>query len=167
MNFHTQMFSCETSVTIWMSLQLSRKQRSFLICDSETCCMTQGTQTWCSCDSLMGWEVAGRFKREGVYVHLSPIHDDTWQKSAKSCKAIILQLKSFLNKRPNFQRSTWWCLHCETHLPGISFRNELKQLAPSGPSVLQQACSSLDSDYPQWFLWALACSRSGALEPTM
>ena len=106
MNFHTQMFSCETSVTIWMSLQLSRKQRSFLICDSETCCMTQGTQTWCSCDSLMGWEVAGRFKREGVYVHLSPIHDDTWQKSAKSCKAIILQLKSFLNKRPNFQRST-------------------------------------------------------------
>ena len=34
----------------------------------------------------MGWEVGGRFKREGTYVHL-------WLKATQYCKAIILQLK--------------------------------------------------------------------------
>ena len=41
----------------------------------------------------MGWEMGGRFRREGAYVHLWPIHVDIWQKSNQSCKAIIVQLK--------------------------------------------------------------------------
>ena len=33
------------------------------------------------------------FKRKGIYVYLSLIHAEVWQKTAKFCKAIILQLK--------------------------------------------------------------------------
>jgi len=43
----------------------------------------------------MGWEVGGRFKREGTYVYLWLIHVDIWQKPY--CKATILQLKIKLN----------------------------------------------------------------------
>ena len=41
----------------------------------------------------MGWEVGGRFKREGTYVYL-------WLKPTQYSKAIILQLKvnTFLKK---------------------------------------------------------------------
>ena len=31
-------------------------------------------------DNLEGWEVRGRFKREGMYVYLWLIHIDVWQK---------------------------------------------------------------------------------------
>ena len=41
----------------------------------------------------IGWEVGGRFKREGTYVYLWLIHVDAQQKPTKYCKAIILQLK--------------------------------------------------------------------------
>ena len=41
----------------------------------------------------MGWEVGGRFKREGICVHLWLIHVDVWQKPTQHCKTIILQLK--------------------------------------------------------------------------
>ena len=41
----------------------------------------------------MGWEVRGRFKREGPYVYLWLIHIDVRQKPTQYCKAIILQLK--------------------------------------------------------------------------
>ena len=41
----------------------------------------------------MGWEAGGRFKREGIYVHLGLIHVAVWQKPTQYCKAIILQLK--------------------------------------------------------------------------
>ena len=37
--------------------------------------------------------MGGRFKREGIYVHLWLILIDAWQKSNQDCKAIILQLK--------------------------------------------------------------------------
>ena len=40
----------------------------------------------------MGWEVGGRFKREGTSVYLWLIHGDVWQKPTQHCKAIILQL---------------------------------------------------------------------------
>ena len=40
-----------------------------------------------------GWEVGGRWKREGTYVHLWLIHADVWQRPTWYCKAIILQLK--------------------------------------------------------------------------
>ena len=41
----------------------------------------------------MGWEVGGRFKREGTYVYLWLISADVQQKTTKFYKAIILQLK--------------------------------------------------------------------------
>ena len=41
----------------------------------------------------MGWEVEGRFKREGTYVYLWLIYVNVWQKPTQYCKAIILQLK--------------------------------------------------------------------------
>ena len=45
------------------------------------------------------WEVGGRFKREGLYVHLWLTHADVWQKPTQHCKAIILQLKIKKKKR--------------------------------------------------------------------
>ena len=36
----------------------------------------------------------GRFKREGTYVYLWPIHVHVWQKPIQYCKAVILQLKT-------------------------------------------------------------------------
>ena len=45
-----------------------------------------------------GWEVGGRFKRKGAYVHLWLTHVDVWQKPNQCCKAIILQLKIKLEK---------------------------------------------------------------------
>ena len=70
------------------------------------CSMTQRTQTG-ACNSVTtqkgrrGWEVGGRFKAEGTYVHLWLIHVDVWQKSNQYCKAIILQLKinKFIKRR--------------------------------------------------------------------
>ena len=49
----------------------------------------------------MGWEVEGRFKREGIYVCLRLIHAEVWQKPTQYCKAIILQLKidTFLKRK--------------------------------------------------------------------
>ena len=41
----------------------------------------------------MGWEVGGRFKREGTYVYPWLIHVDIWQRPTQYYKAIILQLK--------------------------------------------------------------------------
>ena len=45
------------------------------------------------CDNPEGWEVGGRFQREGTYIYLWLIHVDGWQKPTQYCKAIILQLK--------------------------------------------------------------------------
>jgi len=39
-------------------------------------------------------EMGGKFKGEGIYVHLWLIHVDIYQKTTKLCKAIILQLKT-------------------------------------------------------------------------
>ena len=41
----------------------------------------------------MGWEVGGRFKREGTYVSPWLIRVVAWQKLTQHCKAIVLQLK--------------------------------------------------------------------------
>ena len=59
--------------------------------------ITQGAQIWCSVITQrggMGWDVGGRFKKEGTYVYLWLIHGDVWQKPTQYCKAIILQLKT-------------------------------------------------------------------------
>ena len=47
----------------------------------------------------MGWEVAGRFRREGTYIYLWLIHVDTWWKPTQYCKPIIFQLKIFFEKK--------------------------------------------------------------------
>ena len=43
----------------------------------------------------IGWEVGGRFKREGTYLYPWLIHADVWQKSTQHCKAPVLQLTVF------------------------------------------------------------------------
>ena len=47
----------------------------------------------------MGKEMGERFKREGIYVYLWLIHVVVWQKTAKFCKACILQLKKKLKRK--------------------------------------------------------------------
>ena len=44
-------------------------------------------------EGWFGWEVGGRFEREGTYVYLWLIPVDVWQNPARCCKAIVLQLK--------------------------------------------------------------------------
>ena len=44
-------------------------------------------------EAQAGIKIAGRFKREGMYVYLWLILIDVCQKTTKFCKAIILQLK--------------------------------------------------------------------------
>ena len=41
----------------------------------------------------MGWQVGGRFWREGTYVYLWLIQAEVWQKPTQYYKAVILQLK--------------------------------------------------------------------------
>ena len=53
----------------------------------------------------MGWDVGGRFKREGTYVYLWLIHVGAWQKPTQYCKAIILQLKMDILKKKQTPRS--------------------------------------------------------------
>ena len=62
------------------------------------------------CDNLegwdgMGWDMGGRFKREGTYVYLGLILVDIRQKLTQNYKVIILQLK--IN---NFKKE----LNCQT-----------------------------------------------------
>ena len=42
----------------------------------------------------LGWEVGGKFKKEGTYVYLWLTHVDVWQKPMRYCKAITPQLKT-------------------------------------------------------------------------
>ena len=49
----------------------------------------------------MGWEMGGRFKRKGTYVHLWPIHVEYDRKQYN----IVNQL--FSNKK--FKRKRWGC----------------------------------------------------------
>ena len=53
----------------------------------------------------MGSEAGGRFKREGTYVYLRPIHADMWQKPTQHCKTVILQLQLKIKELiPKFRR---------------------------------------------------------------
>ena len=58
----------------------------------------------------MGWDVGGRFKREGTYVYLWLIHVGAWQKPTQYCKAIILQLKMDILKKKKHPEVTEWVL---------------------------------------------------------
>ena len=55
------------------------------------CCMAQETQTGAQPRGV-GWEGDGReVQKGGDYAYLWLIHVEVWQKTAKFCKAIILQ----------------------------------------------------------------------------
>ena len=65
------------------------------------CCMAQETQTGTLYQPRggMGREIGGRFKMEGIHVHLWLTHFEFSQKITKFCKSIILQLKNKLKKK--------------------------------------------------------------------
>ena len=52
-------------------------------------------------NNLKGWEVGGRFKREGTCAYLWLMHIDVWQKPTQYLKAIVLQLKVNLKNSNN------------------------------------------------------------------
>ena len=59
------------------------------------------------CDNLEGWDgkkMGRKFRREGMWVYLWLILVDVWQKTARFCKAIILQLKSKVGKKIFYER---------------------------------------------------------------
>ena len=62
----------------------------------------------------MGWEVGGRFKREGTYVYLWLIHVDVRQKPTQYCKVITLQLKINRLKNKHF-----WSLYTNNSVISI------------------------------------------------
>ena len=60
------------------------------------------------CNSLEGWdgwEVEGKFRREGTYVYLWLIHVDVWQKPAQYCKANILLYIYFLRQKKDVTKN--------------------------------------------------------------
>lgn len=60
------------------------------------------------CDNRDGWwEVAGRFKKEGMYVYLWLMHVNVRQKPARYCKAFILQLERKFKKRNTKNPLCW------------------------------------------------------------
>ena len=67
----------------------------------------------------MGWEVGGRFKREGKYVYLWLIQVDIWQKPTQYCKAIILLLKIKKIQKKHMERYSmflgWKNQYCENY----------------------------------------------------
>ena len=85
--------------------------------------MKQGAQSsalWLPRGVGMGWEVGGRFKREGPYVYLWLTPVDVWQKTTQHCKAFMLQLKKKKLKQNNVSNGlmrnvlSWriWCNTC-------------------------------------------------------
>ena len=73
----------------------------------EICSKTQETQNVTTSRGGKGWEVGGRFRKEGPYVSLWLIHADVRQKSNQYCKAIINQLKiSKYNKKEKKEKKT-------------------------------------------------------------
>jgi len=61
----------------------------------------------------MGWEVGGRFKREGTSVYLWLIHDDVWPKPTQYCN--YPPIKNKLQKN-FFKKKDAWAAH---HLSGL------------------------------------------------
>ena len=71
----------------------------------------------------MGWEVGGRFKREGTYVYLWLSHINVRQKPTQYCKAIILQFKKNKVKKPYETHS-----NTHTHKPIFKRQNNRTKL---------------------------------------
>ena len=83
-------------------------------------CMT--VYSWARKDNSTGWEVGGRFRREGACVYLWLIRVDAWQKPTQYFKTIIPQLKltKFLKRKQKVKAITTcrcfslgWTLICE------------------------------------------------------
>ena len=72
-----------------------------------------GSSNWSSVTTQRGgmwWELRGKFKTEGTYVYLQLIHVDVWQKPTQHYKAIILQLKINIKKKPDQYCLRLWVL---------------------------------------------------------
>ena len=61
----------------------------------------------------MGWQVGGRFWREGTYVYLWLIQVGVWQKPTQYYKAIILQIK--INLKETWKRKYSPSLNVRLH----------------------------------------------------
>ena len=55
----------------------------------------------------MGWEVEGRFKKEGTHLYLRLIHVAVWQKPTQHYKAVIFQLKISKLKKKRLEWRAW------------------------------------------------------------
>ena len=49
----------------------------------------------------MGWEVGGRLRRKGIYIHLWLIHADVWQKPTQCCNYPSIKNKFKKKKKLN------------------------------------------------------------------
>ena len=84
-----------------------------------------------------GWELEGRFRREGTDVYLWLIHVDVWQKPKQYCKAIILQLKKQLVKE----------IVCEgNQIPGVSLGSATTQKGSRKSHQIVKATGILTGD---------------------
>ena len=84
----------------------------------------------------MGWDVGGRFKREGTYVYLWLIHVDIWQNPNQYCKALTLQLKiNFLKIVNSFKVGSL--------IPPGHFYFSLVAFSGKGDHIHSSACSLL------------------------
>lgn len=83
-------------------------------------------------EALAGWEVGGRFKREGTYVCLWLIHLDVRQKLNQCCQAIILQLKikKIKKRKPSLARQE----ECPVKVLGQTLMT-LRSLSAGGASL--------------------------------
>ena len=83
----------------------------------------------------MGWEMGGRFKREGTCIYLWLIHVDIWQKPIQYCKGIILQVKinKLKKKKSGLLLSFPWRKRRREDLPSLGAEPMFPGLADSLP----------------------------------
>ena len=72
-----------------------------------------------------GREIGGGFQRKGIYVYLWLIHVEVWQKTAKFCKAIILQLKK--------KNKTITCVCCSVAQSCLTLCDPMDSSTPDFP----------------------------------
>ena len=73
-------------VPTWILPHAKQMASGNMLCDV-------GSSTQCSVTAWWGgkgWDVGGRFKREGTCVYMWLIHSDVWQKPGQYYKTIIL-----------------------------------------------------------------------------
>ena len=146
------------------------------------CCRIQGAQIQCSVTTErggMGWEVGGRFKRDGTCIYLGLIHVALWWKPTQHCKTIILQLKIIVKKQPtstseeverNPQSSQPLPDPCSHHTCSLATGRPLSRAGlgrakeAGGPWQHQVMC--LEQQTPDTPMWALRSSTLGKRSPS-